>query len=596
MSGFDELKTEVTSVEDISDVAGFLEEVAEAGLGSTEEGTLLKMLKEWSEGEESGFTVSLTLKELREDLEKVKAEQDKEELEEASGYSLDEKEKEAAQEFLENENVLELIDRELGKEIVGEENTRKICFLSLTSALIPDKIHLRLTGPSGGGKSHILNIVSSFFPDEMFALRRTRVTPTYFEYALQGLDLDGMIIQIQEWEGAEGAEVTLRPLLSGDQDGIKAGIVDRNSQGQLEARDLEATGKPVFQTASTQLELDKEFETRTWRSEIDASEEQTGAVLKHHALEAMGEDAVTSDKRDLIRNCIRFLGDKPSSIRIYYAGFIADSFPRDDVRLRRDFKKILALIKAHAFLHQYHRPKVEEDGELHILATREDYEAVMDMVKQSFGITVKDLDSNLRNVYDCIKDMTTLDETWEEPAYEVEDVSEEMSLAKETARKYLRQLAEKGYLDKEDHPDDKRKNRYKISAAEKDVEADLPSFKEALDPLDREKIGLLVDALTQKSVEIKPSRYDRDFGKTEIDVYEVISQVLSLEEATATDIQGIWKSPEISESCESQPENELDMGIRLISDEEENNENQNGEEDEDTDFDDFNGEPKADEW
>ena len=76
-------------------------------------------------------------------------------------------------------------------------------------------------------------------------------------------------------------------------------------------------------------------------------------------------------------------------VTIPYARDLARAVPPVAVRLRRDFKAILSLIKAHAILHQQTRDR-DRDGR--IVATLEDYaavrELVLDLASEGVGATV----------------------------------------------------------------------------------------------------------------------------------------------------------------------------------------------------------------
>ena len=79
-----------------------------------------------------------------------------------------------------------------------------------------------------------------------------------------------------------------------------------------------------------------------------------------------------------------------TEVVIPFAGRLAELVPPVAVRLRRDFKTILMLIRAHALLHQFSRPK-DQSGR--VTATVEDYEAVRelvaDLVAEGVDATVK---------------------------------------------------------------------------------------------------------------------------------------------------------------------------------------------------------------
>ena len=76
-------------------------------------------------------------------------------------------------------------------------------------------------------------------------------------------------------------------------------------------------------------------------------------------------------------------------VAIPYAKVLASLVPPVAVRLRRDFKAVLNLIKAHAILHQASRERDDKDR---IVATMEDYlvvrELVADLVSEGVEATV----------------------------------------------------------------------------------------------------------------------------------------------------------------------------------------------------------------
>ena len=75
---------------------------------------------------------------------------------------------------------------------------------------------------------------------------------------------------------------------------------------------------------------------------------------------------------------------------IPYAATLAEMVPPVAIRLRRDFKTILTLIRAHALLHQASRRK---DGDGRLIAEIADYtavrELVADLVAEGAEVTVK---------------------------------------------------------------------------------------------------------------------------------------------------------------------------------------------------------------
>ena len=67
----------------------------------------------------------------------------------------------------------------------------------------------------------------------------------------------------------------------------------------------------------------------------------------------------------------------PAPVLIPFARVLADLIPAVAVRLRRDFPTVLALIEAHALLHQATRKRTPEGA---VMATFDDYSAVRALV------------------------------------------------------------------------------------------------------------------------------------------------------------------------------------------------------------------------
>src|SRR5215471_8481898 len=85
-----------------------------------------------------------------------------------------------------------------------------------------------------------------------------------------------------------------------------------------------------------------------------------------------------------------WLSTGPTRVRIPFAPELGELMPAVAIRLRRDFKTVLTLIRAHALLHQASRLN-DEQGR--VIATLEDYaavrELVADLVAEGVEITVK---------------------------------------------------------------------------------------------------------------------------------------------------------------------------------------------------------------
>ena len=118
----------------------------------------------------------------------------------------------------------------------------------------------------------------------------------------------------------------------------------------------------------------------------DDSREQTARVLLELADEGRGGSDLT-EWQDLQR----WLASAEHRVTIPYARALVEKIPPVAVRLRRDVGSLLALIRAHAVLHQATRQK-DEQGR--IVADLDDYAVVRDLVAdvmaEGVGATVSE--------------------------------------------------------------------------------------------------------------------------------------------------------------------------------------------------------------
>ena len=118
------------------------------------------------------------------------------------------------------------------------------------------------------------------------------------------------------------------------------------------------------------------------------------------------------------------------------------------VRLRRDFGALLNLIRAHALLHQATR---ERDGEGRIVATIEDYAAVLklvvDLVGEGVEATVPD---TVRETVEAVRQLR--EDSKGEPVT-VAELARKLKLDRSAVSRRARNAKDRGYLrDLEDNP------------------------------------------------------------------------------------------------------------------------------------------------
>jgi len=275
-----------------------------------------------------------------------------------------------AVELLFNVDLLKIIDTEIGQVIIGEYENRIYIFLSMIQAFTPEYPQITVVGESGIGKSYITNCVLSMFPSEI-VYTVGRVSKTALERAIQ--IKDRKILYIQESRGKAAAADSIR--LSSSSDGGMKALITNKETGEAE----ELIVPPLtLITTQTEVGMHHEDETRNTKVFLSSDLEQTRKVIEHQGKEAefpmdlkraMGiED---KSKVYIIRNMIRLL-KKNINVILPYESEVVKHLVTSKIRIKRDHKKLIGLIKATALLHQAQREWLRLDDEMWIIANVED--------------------------------------------------------------------------------------------------------------------------------------------------------------------------------------------------------------------------------
>ena len=272
--------------------------------------------------------------------------------------------------MLDDPAFLTNLTRELGRlGLVGERRAAKLLFLALVSRLFGRPVSVVVKGPSSGGKSFVVETVLKFFPPEAF-YSLTAMSDRALAYSAEPLRHRHLVIYEAAGMASEFATYLIRSLLSEGR--LRYETVEKTDEG-LVSRMIEKEGPTGLIVTTTSVWLHPENETRLLSLTITDSSEQTAAVFQ-----ALAKDDDTSNI-DLSRwHAVQtWLATGPSRVVIPFAERLAQLVPPLAIRLRRDFRTVLMLIRAHALLHQATRLK---DGDGKVVATLEDYAAVRDLV------------------------------------------------------------------------------------------------------------------------------------------------------------------------------------------------------------------------
>ena len=263
--------------------------------------------------------------------------------------------------------------------LVGEERIAKLIYLAATSRLLSRIVSVAVKGPSSGGKSFLVETVLKLFPPEAFY-----VLTAMSDHALAyGEDLLAhRIIVLYEAAGLTGdfGSYLIRSLLSEGR--ICYETVEKTNEG-LKARRIERDGPTGLITTTTAVALHPENETRLLSVNVTDTPEQTQLIMRTQARRKSCTIDLDLAPWHALQQALAL---ERAQVFVPFAGELADLVPPVAVRLRRDFPTVLALIEAHAILHQASR---ERNAEGEIVATFEDYsevrEIVADLVSQGVG-------------------------------------------------------------------------------------------------------------------------------------------------------------------------------------------------------------------
>ena len=341
---------------------------------------------------------------------------------------LDEMEKAVGMEFLQSPDLLARIKKIFDEVIAGEDDTKLMMFLLSLTCLTDSPQFVVVKGESSAGKSYLVNNILEPYCKADMVIKFSRVTPRAMEYA--ELDFTNKILFVQELGGI-GSQEQFRVWNS--EKGLSLATID-DSEGSMKMKKMDIKGVPAFVTTTTQYELDAELETRTWTLSPNESNEQTKKILEYESKKQMMPNPST-DFSALIA-ALKCLKTKP--VLIPFADMLTSCFQMQ-VKTRRDFKKLMTLIKTIAFLYQKQRPIAFVNGVEHIIATPIDLKYAIDIGLKFLRNTIVGLPESALQAFEVCEQMTN-------QALEITEENFSMQAGSSKKKKLLELLSKNGYL------------------------------------------------------------------------------------------------------------------------------------------------------
>ena len=198
-----------------------------------------------------------------------------------------------------------------------------------------------------------MGAILDFVPEEEKQVVTSMTTQALYYLPAEGLK--HKVLAVVEDEGSNNASYPLKILQSEKK--LILAVTVRDPEGGMPKTELKTVEGPVAQfMTSTQAEFDEELANRYLVLSVDEDREQTRRI---HAAQREEETLAGMlrriEREEVLRthhNAQRLL--RP--LRVVNPHAVTLSFPDDQLRLRRDHKKYLGLIRVIAFLRQYQKP------------------------------------------------------------------------------------------------------------------------------------------------------------------------------------------------------------------------------------------------
>ena len=266
--------------------------------------------------------------------------------------------------------------------VAGESRTAQLLYLALNSRHLPQKqlVSVAVKGPSSAGKSYLVESVLAFFPEEAYHML-TAMSERALAYSEEPLSHRFLVLAEAAGMSGEFQTYLIRSLLSEGR--LRYETVEKTPEG-LKPRLIEREGPTGLIVTTTRLRLHGENETRMLTVRVDDSPDHTRAILA-----ALADEDREFPDLSAWRALQEWISGGETRVTIPFAKDLAEKIPVVAVRLRRDFRTVLNLIRSQALLHCENR---DRDGQGRIVATLDDYGAVRnlisDLLSEGVGATI----------------------------------------------------------------------------------------------------------------------------------------------------------------------------------------------------------------
>ena len=338
-------------------------------------------------------------------------------------------------EFLKSKNLIERLNKLIGKAgIEGEETNRILLFIIASSYKMPDTLHALIQGSSGSGKTRLLKIISDMMPGEDVK-KYTRVTDNSF-YNQDEYFFVNQLVCFEDLDGLKDeALLAVRELMSNEILRSSTSLKDKN--GSITGGERIVRGPIASMSCTTRGEVYEDNISRSFLIAVDESKEQTMRIINYQNKLAAG----LIDKEEQIRvatfaqNCIRLL--KPYEVINPYANKI--KLPESAHKIRRLNELYQSFVRQITLLNQFQRKK---DKQGRLITEKADLQASCDILFESIILKVDELDGSLRQFFEKLKEHIRN----EERDFTQREIRQKFNISKSQMQRYMYSLLSYGYV------------------------------------------------------------------------------------------------------------------------------------------------------
>ncbi|UNE67088.1 CHC2 zinc finger domain-containing protein [Leptospira interrogans] len=337
--------------------------------------------------------------------------------------------------------------------LVGESENSLLGYLATITRRTENPLAVIIQSSSSAGKSTLMDAILDLVPGEEKEKYSAMTGQSLFY--MSATSLKNKVLAISEEEGVERAKYALKILQSEKKISIATTTKDQQS-GRLSTTEYTVEGPVVLFLTTTSVEIDEELQNRAIVLTVNEDREQTRTILTNQRTEETLEGVFKQNTKEKLvtrhQNIQRLL--KSIAVVNPYAKEI--KFPDTKLRMRRDQKKYLTLIRSIALLHQYQREektaKDERGKEVtYIEVEKEDIALASLLFSRIFGRNLEDLSAHtkrlLQEIYEYVEERCkTKGVTRSEIRLTRKEIRERTGVSDTRLRIHLKRLEELEYL------------------------------------------------------------------------------------------------------------------------------------------------------